>query len=137
MEKLIGIWLDHEKTVIVAISNGLTTISHLYADSEDENHLLHGASASATHFGHQEITLERKIERRHKQHLHHYYQNIIQQIKDSKKIFIFGPGEAKIELEKEMKKLNDLASKIIAVESADKMTDHQIVAKVKNFFNIE
>ena len=57
------------------------------------------------------------------------YQNIIHQIKDGKKIFIFSQGEAKIELAKEIKKTNDLAPKIIAIESADKMTDHQIAAK--------
>ncbi|MFX0141604.1 MAG: hypothetical protein ACFFDN_48650 [Candidatus Hodarchaeota archaeon] len=135
MDKNIGIWLDHEKAAIVTIVNGLTTISHLHAEAENNNHSLHGAS-SATHFGHQEVTLERKIERRHKEHLHHYYQNIIHEIRDSKKIFIFGPGEAKIELEKEIKKTNDLASKIIAVESADKMTDHQIAEKVRNVFEI-
>lgn len=136
MDRLIGIWLDHEKASIVTIANGITTISHLNAEIENNNHFLHGASASATHFGHQEVTLERKIERRHKEHLHHYYQSIIHQIRDGKKIFIFGPGKAKIELEKEIKRTNDLATKIIAVESADKMTDHQIVAKVKNVFAI-
>jgi hypothetical protein len=136
MDKNIGIWLDHEKAAIVTITNGLTTISHLNAETENNNHSVHGASASATHFGHQEVTLERKIERRHKEHLHHYYQDIIHEIRDGKKIFILGPGEAKIELEKEIKKTNDLASKIIAIESADKMTDHQIAAKVRNVFAI-
>ena len=135
MEKNIGIWLDHEKAAIVAISNGLTEISHLSAEAEGSNHTLHGAS-SATHFGHQEITPERKIERRHKEHLHHYYQNIIHQISDGEKFFIFGPGEAKIELEKEIKKVNGLASKIIAVESADHMSDHQIAEKVKTVFEV-
>jgi len=134
MDKNIGIWIDHEKAAIVSITNGLTTISHLKAKTENNNHTLHGAS-SVTHFGHQEVTPERKIERRHKEHLHHYYQNIIHQIKDGKKIFILGPGEAKIELEKEMKKLNGLAAKIMAIESADRMTDHQIAARVKNFFD--
>ncbi len=134
MDKKIGIWLDHEKAAIVTIVNGTTTISHLNAEAENNNHSLHGASSSATHFGHQEVTLERKIERRHKEHLHHYYQNIINQIRDGKKIFILGPGQAKIELEKEIKKFNSLGSKIIAVESADKMTDHQIAAKVRNVF---
>jgi hypothetical protein len=136
MDKNIGIWLDHEKAAIVTMTNGLTAITHLDAETENDNHSLHGASASATHFGHQEVTLERKIERRHREHRHHYYQNIIHQIRDSKKIFIFGPGEAKIELEKEIKKTNDLSSKIIAIESADKMTDHQIAARVRNVFEI-
>ena len=135
MDKNIGIWLDHEKATIVTIVNGMTTISHLHSEAENNNHSLHGASASATHFAHQEITRERKIERHHKELLHHYYQRIIHNIRDAEKLFIFGPGEAKIELEKEIKKTNGLASKIIAVKSADKMTDHQIMELVRNFFD--
>ena len=134
MDKNIGIWLDHEKATIVTIVNGTTTISHLHAEAENNVHGSHGTSSS-THFSHQEVTPERKIERRHKEHLHHYYQDIIHHIRDAEKLFIFGPGEAKIELEKEMKKTNGLASKIIAVKSADKMTDHQIMELVRNFFD--
>ncbi len=136
MDKNIGIWLNHKTAAIVSIINGLTVINHLNAETENNNHFLLGTSTSATHFGHQEISLERKIERRHKEHLHHYYQNIIHQIRDGKMIFIFGPGEAKIELEKEINKTNDLASKIIAVEPADKMTDRQIATKVRNVFEL-
>ena len=134
MNTNIGIWLDHEKAAIITIDNGVTIVSHIKAESENNVHSLQGASASATHFGHQEVTMERKIERHHKELLHHYYQNIIHEIKDGKKIFIFGPGKAKKELEKEMKKTNSLSSKIVAIESADKMTDHQIAAKVRNVF---
>jgi len=47
---------------------------------------------------------------------------------------IFGPGEAKKELKKEMGKHKALAVKIAGIESADKMTALQIVAKVKKFF---
>ena len=56
-------------------------------------------------------------------------------IGDAKKILIFGPGEAKGELEKEIKKRKDLSVTIVGVESADQMTDKQIVAKVRKFFS--
>ena len=56
---------------------------------------------------------------------------------DADKILIFGPGEAKIELEKELKKSKELSLKIVGVEPADKMTEKQIAAKVKKVFRIE
>ena len=133
MKKNIGIWLDHEKSVIITLINDQVTISHYIANDKNNGHQIHGAS-SATHFGHQDVTSERKVERRHKEHLHHYYQNIIQQISDGTKFYILGPGEAKIELEKEITKTNNLAAKLVAVESADKLSDQQIAAKVKEFF---
>ena len=37
-------------------------------------------------------------------------------------------------MKKEMKKLKDIAAKILAVETADKMTEGQIAAKVREFF---
>jgi hypothetical protein len=66
--------------------------------------------------------------------LHDYYQSIIQYIKDADKFLIFGPGRAKGELEKEIKKSKSLAKKIVAVETIDKMTERQIAAKVRKFF---
>lgn len=46
---------------------------------------------------------------------------------------IIGPSEAKRELEKRMvhHKVNAL---ILGVESADKLTDRQIAARVRNYF---
>jgi hypothetical protein len=45
-----------------------------------------------------------------------------------------GPGEAKTELKKEMEKSRELAAKKITVEPADKMTERQIAARVRQFF---
>jgi hypothetical protein len=49
-------------------------------------------------------------------------------------VFIFGPGEAKVELERKLAREKS-SPPILAVEAADKMTDRQIAAKVRKFFN--
>ena len=54
-------------------------------------------------------------------------------IRDAESILLFGPGEAKGELKKRLEKDN-LGERIVGVETADKMTDQQIAAKVKNHF---
>jgi hypothetical protein len=46
---------------------------------------------------------------------------------------IFGPGEAKGEL-KERLEQHKLGSRIAAIETADKMTNPQISAKVRTYF---
>jgi hypothetical protein len=48
-------------------------------------------------------------------------------------ILIFGPGEAKGELEKRLASKR-LGAKVVGVETADKMTDHQIEAKVRQHY---
>ncbi|MEW6086992.1 MAG: hypothetical protein AB1498_01645 [bacterium] len=46
---------------------------------------------------------------------------------------IFGPGEAKNELKKGMEKEN-LSKIIVGLQTADKMTERQIAAKTKKYF---
>jgi hypothetical protein len=48
-------------------------------------------------------------------------------------LLILGPGEAKGELVKRIKK-NKINGQILAIEPVDKMTDPQIVAKVRQYF---
>lgn len=54
-------------------------------------------------------------------------------IKNAESIFIFGPGEAKLELKKRIEKKR-LGKRITGIESADKMTNPQIAVKVRKFF---
>jgi hypothetical protein len=70
------------------------------------------------------------LDRQYENHLNIFYDKVIAILRDTESILIFGPGEAKRELEKRLTggKAN---GHILAVESADKMTDPQIVAKVR------
>jgi len=66
-------------------------------------------------------------------HLNIYYDAVIASIREAEAILIFGPGEAKGELKKRLKKAN-LGGRIVGMETVDKMTDHQIAAKVRQHF---
>ena len=55
-------------------------------------------------------------------------------IRDADSILIFGPGEAKGELRKAIEESKDMERRIVGVESADKMTQPQINAKVRDYF---
>jgi hypothetical protein len=62
-----------------------------------------------------------------------YYDAVIASIRDAEAILIFGPGEAKGELKKRLERDN-LGGRIVGIETADKMTDRQIAAKVREYF---
>ena len=66
--------------------------------------------------------------------LERYYDDINGYIRDADSILIFGPGEAKGELEKRLKSKN-LNHGIVSVETTDKLTDPQIAAKVREYFS--
>jgi hypothetical protein len=58
---------------------------------------------------------------------------VISYIRDAESILLFGPGEAKGELEKRLAS-QGLGGRIVGVETADKMTAGEISAKVRQHF---
>ena len=136
MEKLYGLWVDHEKAIIVSLIDGSHQVIHV--ESDVEGHFrLKGGSGSNAPWGIQGATSESKRELRYNKHLNIYFQNIIDLLKDAKQIFIFGPGEAKYELKKKIEENNMFLNKISDIETTDKLTEPQIVAKVKKYFEKE
>ena len=134
MEKLFGLWVDHENAIIVSLIDGSHKVTHVESDIEGRFRLKGGSRSNAP-WGIQSATSESKRDFRYNKHLNLYFQHIIDLLKDAKHIFIFGPGEAKIELKKEIEKNNILINKISGIEASDKLTEPQIIAKVKKYFN--
>jgi hypothetical protein len=134
MPEHVGIWIDHEKAFIVTIIDGQESVEIIKSDIEGKIRLS-GGSRSRTIYGPQDVASEKKIEERRKHQLRRYYEKVISEVGDARKILLFGPGEVKISFEKEMKKSKNLSAKIVSVEPADKMTEKQIVAKVRKFFS--
>jgi hypothetical protein len=130
----VGLWLDHRQAVIVSITDDAETIKRIDSDIERKVRLSGGSRTAKTPYGPQQVSVDGKQQERINRQLHQYYQQIIRRIRDAAKILILGPGEAKTELKKEMEKSRELASKKIAVEPADKMTERQIAARVRQFF---
>jgi hypothetical protein len=133
MGKHVGVWIDHDKAFVVSINDGQQTAIRIESDVEGR-YRLSGGSRSRTLYGPQEIASDKKIEERRRHQLRRYYRKVIREIADALAILIFGPGKARIELQKELEKTKALASKIVGSESADKMTERQIAAKVRRFF---
>jgi hypothetical protein len=49
---------------------------------------------------------------------------------------IFGPGEAKLQLRERLSRSKSLSEHVDEIETTDKLTDAQIVAKVKDHFGM-
>ena len=61
----------------------------------------------------------------------HYYQEVIRAIQDAHEIFIFGPAEAKMQLKRAIMKVRTLAHRIAGTETADTMTQDELVARAR------
>jgi hypothetical protein len=136
MNHKVGIWIDHKKAVIVSAS----------ADSVTTRTLESGVGPHArysdrggypTPDGPHDGGGEKKYEGRHDEHLDQYYDEVIGQLGQPEALLLFGPGEAKLQLEKRLSRSKALAERIVGIETTDKLTDPQIVAKVKEHYGID
>ena len=126
MSRDVGVWIDHKKAVIVSIAAGHVTTTTLESDVGPHSH----------YSGSQEGGGEKKYEERHNLRLDQYYDEVISQIGQPDALLLFGPGEAKLQLKDRLGRSQASSERIVAVESADKLTDPQIVAKVKEHYGI-
>ena len=80
---------------------------------------------------------EKKYEERHRQRLEHYYDEVIGKLGQPEALLIFGPGEAKLELKERLRRVKTPVARTVDIETADKLTEPQIVAKVKEHFHVD
>ncbi len=125
MGKKVGIWLDRNKAVIVSIAEGIRGTAIITSDME--HYVLYSEIVPG------DGAPEDPRDRRFWNHLGEYYGKIVARIGDAEKIQIFGPAEAKYELQKYLEAAG-LAEHIVSLEDAGKMTDLQIIAKVERRF---
>jgi hypothetical protein len=132
MRTKVGLWIDHRKALIVTVTDKGQVISLIISAVEKQAR----RSLKSRHAGPyepQQVRADDSRQRAFTGHLNIYYEAVIASIRDAESILIFGPGEAKGELKKRLKRIN-LGGRIVGVETIDKMTDRQITAKVRKHF---
>lgn len=124
MQGNYGIWIDRKDAFIVIAG----AADEKAADSGVDKHVRFSGHGT----GH-EGSAEDKQERHFENQLGKYYDEVITHVSEAESILLFGPGEAKGELEKRLG-AKGLGERIVGVETVDRMTDHQIVAKVRQHY---
>ena len=132
MKTKVGLWIDHRKAVIVAVSEKGEETREIESDVEKQPGRFAGVR-STTPYESQRVPADDSRQRRFTGHLDDYYDEVIASIRDAESILIFGPGEAKGELKKRLQR-DKLGGRIVAVQTADKMTDREIAAKIRDQF---
>ena len=126
MKKIAGLWIDHRKAVIVIVTEAGEQIKEITSNMEKHTRFT-GGNASM------DGSTEDVRDRQFGNHLNSFYESVIAMIKGADSICIFGPGEAKHELAKRLER-DGMKDCILSVETVDKMTDHQVAAKVRENF---
>jgi hypothetical protein len=132
MRTKVGLWIDHRKALIVAVTDKGEEI-RLVISTVEKQPGRSGGLRSTTPYESQLVPADDSRERRSTGLLNIYYNAVIASIRDAESILIFGPGEAKGELKKRLVR-NQLRGRIVGIETIDRMTDRQIAAKVRRYF---
>jgi hypothetical protein len=129
-----GVWIDHRKAVIVTISPEGEHTEHI--TSQVEKHPERGGDSPLKGaYEARQVPADDSRQRALTGELNVYYDAVIAALRNFDNLFIFGPGEAKDELHKRLLKMK-LGARVAAVQTDDKMTDGQIVAKVRAHFGL-
>jgi hypothetical protein len=132
MSTKVGLWIDHRKAIVVAVTDEGEEIGLVISKVEKQLRRS-GDSPLKGPYESQQVAADDSRQRAFTGHLNTYYDAVIASMGDAESILIFGPGEAKGELQERIEK-SSLRGRIAAVETVDSMTDRQIAAKVRRYF---
>ena len=124
MKSTVGLWIDHREAVIVSLTDRVQKTKRIISDTDKHVRFSGGAGKTSS---------EDQRDRRFTGQLDKYYDRVVSCIRDADAILILGPGEAKVELQARLEK-EALGGRIAGIETVDKMTEHQIAAKVRQRF---
>ena len=133
MSRNVGLWIDHKQAYAIWYEDGRVDVitSHI----EPPAHFSGGTQLGG------KLNQKGDMELRHNDRftlqLHKYYQQVMSILRNADSILVMGPGEAKIEFEKMLKKNKSMQNRILKVETVGKMTRNQMIAHVRKFYENE
>lgn len=132
MNKQIGLWIDHKRAVILTMSEQGEGLQKIESGIGRHVHY-RGATHPRTAYSAQYQQGDDQLDNKFTEKLNKFYGEVIACIRMADSVLIFGPGEAKSELKKRLVH-EKVKVQVVGIETADKMTERQIAAKVRSHF---
>ncbi|MEN9981622.1 MAG: hypothetical protein RIR67_846 [Bacteroidota bacterium] len=134
MKRQTGIWIDSSKAIIVCLDGKKESITEIDSDIENKSH--HNREGNkGTFSGNHHNANETQLSNRKKEQTNYFMDSIIDYIKKSDELYVFGPAGAKTQLKKRIQEERIITpDKLKGIDTSDKMTVNQIVAKVRDFY---
>jgi len=134
MERNIGIWIDTKQAVIIKLSNNNHNVKIIESNIETRERVA-GESKKFGRFGGQYLTYEKnKLNRKHEQ-TNQFIKTLFKEVETCNSLVLFGPSKMKNIFEKEIKNNMQFAKKLKGVSNSKQLTENQMVAWVKDFYN--
>lgn len=131
MNSKVGVWVDHRRAIVVHVSDSGEETTHVQSGAESQ--LRRSSDHTTGNFEPLQVPSDDTRERKYKAELNTFYDEVISHLLTSKSIYICGPGEARNELKSRMDAKHSVTGSVV-LEPADSMTDAQVVAKIREYF---
>jgi len=132
MKTKVGLWIDRKKAFLVFLNGEEVETRLITSDVEKQLRRLDETN-STTSYESLLVPADDAQQRHMTMKLNEYFNDILTNIHDAEAVLIFGPGETKIELGKRIGK-SRINGTILSIETVDRMTDPQIIAKVRQHY---
>ncbi|NQV23199.1 MAG: hypothetical protein HQ518_02430 [Rhodopirellula sp.] len=132
MKRKAGVWIDHSKAVVVQMTDDGEEIRRIDSDA-DRPFASAGGPGSKQPDRREGFVPESTQEHKFMNELNSFYDSVLTSLHGVDSVLIIGPGEAKGEFQKRLKS-KKFPAHVVELETADKMTNPQIVALVRAHF---
>jgi len=136
MSYKVGLWLDHKRAFIVTIQDKNVSTQTLEMIETPPSRPGQGLRASGGHAPHG-VDPDNKRDARLARDRDHFYRDVMKLLAPAEAIHLMGPGQAKQEFQGQLGKNWLLSSIPVELENADRLTDPQIVARVREVFGVQ
>jgi len=128
-----GVWIDHREAIVVYLD--ADPERPLHVASHVVKHLSRGGDSPLKgSFEARQVPRDDRRQMALTGELNAYYDQVVAMVANLDALLIFGPGEAKGEFKKRLDQ-HKLGARVVEVKTADKMTDPQLAAEVREYFN--
>lgn len=131
--KNVGIWIDTRQAIIVTLDGRKITTQTIYSGTSRKLKV-EGEGSKKSVRGGIGFDFKTSQENRHREELRKFFMAVIEEMKESDKLYLLGPSSAKLLLEKDLRKAGIKGNRIARVETCDTLTINQLIAKVREFF---
>lgn len=131
----IGVWIDHSKALMYDPQNGEERIETVHSGQESQDRF-RGEHGDGTRLGNFRSTdNEHHKNRREENIIKNYYKDLANKLEAYDEIYLFGPGQARKELQNLLSEDKHFTTKSINSEAADHLSENQLRAQIRKHFS--
>ncbi len=133
MTKQAGIWIDKSKAIIIYLVGNTSTLKEVKSTVETKVRF-EGETKQFGRFGQQFLSHKEKQDLRETRQKKEFLHVLMSQLERVDEMVVLGPAEMKIKLQKLILQDHKMRHKLKGVESSDSITNNQLIAWVKKYF---